>query len=194
MAQYALPSGASVILWQNLTAVAGRPLTFSMLVRGETPEARGWITPYFAGGGIGMIENSARAHLRADGGAGGPPPPSVNDGWHIASITIVPVSSGPIQIGVKLGPAADNLQSTTNYFLDEACVSYGVETPLNPTRFGSLELGGRTFVSATVPPATGTWQPGDVVWNAAPATGAPAGWICTAPGTPGTWSAFGRIE
>jgi hypothetical protein len=37
------------------------------------------------------------------------------------------------------------------------------------------------------------WAVGKRVWNAAPATAAPEGWICTVAGTPGTWKAFGVI-
>lgn len=42
-------------------------------------------------------------------------------------------------------------------------------------------------------PTTGTWRVTDVVMNSAPATGQPAGWICTVAGTPGTWKAMANL-
>lgn len=42
-------------------------------------------------------------------------------------------------------------------------------------------------------PTTGTWLVTDVVMNSAPASGQPAGWICTAAGTPGTWKAMANL-
>jgi hypothetical protein len=43
-------------------------------------------------------------------------------------------------------------------------------------------------------PTTGTWQQGDIVWNASATAGGFAGWICTTAGTPGTWKTFGVIS
>lgn len=42
-------------------------------------------------------------------------------------------------------------------------------------------------------PTTGTWRVTDIVWNSAPASGQPAGWICTVAGTPGTWKAMANL-
>jgi hypothetical protein len=39
----------------------------------------------------------------------------------------------------------------------------------------------------TAAPTTGTWADGDIVWNSAPATGQPMGWVCTTPGGAGTF-------
>jgi hypothetical protein len=44
------------------------------------------------------------------------------------------------------------------------------------------------------PPSAGMWKIGDVVWNSAPRGGAPAGWICTRGGRPGSWAAIGLVE
>ena len=42
----------------------------------------------------------------------------------------------------------------------------------------------------TTTTGTGAWNAGDIIWNSAPsATGTP-GWICTAGGTPGTWTSM----
>lgn len=43
------------------------------------------------------------------------------------------------------------------------------------------------------PPTTGTWRVGDIVWNNAPASGSPPGWMCTVAGTPGTWKAMANL-
>lgn len=37
-------------------------------------------------------------------------------------------------------------------------------------------------------PSSGTWAVGDRCWNASPAVGSPAGWICVVAGSPGTWA------
>lgn len=42
-------------------------------------------------------------------------------------------------------------------------------------------------------PTTGTWRVTDVVMNSAPATGSPAGWVCTVAGTPGTWKPMANL-
>lgn len=47
---------------------------------------------------------------------------------------------------------------------------------------------------ASAPPSAGLWSRGDTCWNTEPFAGAPIGWVCTSGGTPGVWSAFGRIE
>ena len=44
-------------------------------------------------------------------------------------------------------------------------------------------------VSSSVIPAAGYHRLGEVIWSAAP-TSSLRGWVCTAAGTPGTWSAF----
>lgn len=62
----------------------------------------------------------------------------------------------------------------------------------------TLALGAGTTVrrqtTGTAAPASGAWAPGDIVWNASPAAGGFAGWICTAGGSPGTWKTFGAIS
>jgi hypothetical protein len=53
---------------------------------------------------------------------------------------------------------------------------------------------------ATAPPSAitdqGPYSVGDVMWNSAPASAAPIGWVCTvagADGTTSTWKGFGVI-
>lgn len=42
-------------------------------------------------------------------------------------------------------------------------------------------------------PADGDWIQGDRIWNKEPITSGYAGWICTDPGNPGTWTEYGRL-
>jgi hypothetical protein len=41
----------------------------------------------------------------------------------------------------------------------------------------------------TAAPTAGTYLDGDICWNTAPAAGGAAFWVCTTPGSPGTWKA-----
>lgn len=76
-----------------------------------------------------------------------------------------------------------------------------VITLLTPTDYtsGKLLFSGNvennTFQATkqSAAPTTGTWRVTDIVWNSAPASGQPAGWICTVAGTPGTWAAMANL-
>lgn len=54
-----------------------------------------------------------------------------------------------------------------------------------------MQIGGNATSYPT--DTTTNWQLGDIQWNNAPTMGAPAGWVCTAAGYPGTWIPFGMI-
>lgn len=43
---------------------------------------------------------------------------------------------------------------------------------------------------APAPPTTGAHTVGQRVYNSAPTSGQPLGWVCTVAGTPGTWVGF----
>lgn len=47
---------------------------------------------------------------------------------------------------------------------------------------------------APAAPVVGSWERGTIFYNSAPAPGSPIGWVCTASGSPGSWSRFGLIE
>ena len=51
----------------------------------------------------------------------------------------------------------------------------------------------RVHDHAAAAPTAGDWHVGDLVWNTAPSTGNPVGWVCTVAGAPGTWAGFGTI-
>lgn len=55
------------------------------------------------------------------------------------------------------------------------------------------QVSGRKHSIGTAAPTTGTWKQGDIVYNAAPASGGYVGWICVVAGAPGTWSPYGQI-
>lgn len=55
-----------------------------------------------------------------------------------------------------------------------------------------VALNPREFHAAG-PPSAGSFHAGDRVWNTAPSSGVPVGWVCTVAGTPGTWSPFAVI-
>ena len=50
-----------------------------------------------------------------------------------------------------------------------------------------------TVFRGTAAPTAGTWAVGHTVWNSAPAVGQPIGWVCSAAGTPGTWTAMANL-
>ncbi|WP_118975888.1 glycosyl hydrolase family 28-related protein [Taibaiella koreensis] len=43
------------------------------------------------------------------------------------------------------------------------------------------------FYQMSSVPVSGTFKASDVIFNDAPASGSPSGWVCTVAGTPGTW-------
>jgi len=57
-----------------------------------------------------------------------------------------------------------------------------------PGGFGGYQMG---YGGAA--PTTGTWAAGSIVFNNAPSIGAPKGWVCTAGGSPGTWTSMGNL-
>ena len=44
------------------------------------------------------------------------------------------------------------------------------------------------------PPSAGTWQLGDIIYDASPSASDYVGWVCVTAGTPGTWKTFGAIS
>lgn len=43
-------------------------------------------------------------------------------------------------------------------------------------------------------PTSGSYQKGDIIWNANPVPGGFVGWICTTSGVPGQWKTFGPVS
>lgn len=65
-------------------------------------------------------------------------------------------------------------------------------TNVGPTGF-QTDFGFARQFWGTAAPTSGTYIPGDLVWNTAPTAGGWIGFICTTGGTPGTWKTFGAI-
>jgi hypothetical protein len=58
---------------------------------------------------------------------------------------------------------------------------------------GPVRFHGHLHIYADSAPDSGTYKPGDIVWNTAPKTGGHVGWVCTRAGSPGDWNPFGPI-
>ena len=54
-------------------------------------------------------------------------------------------------------------------------------------------LAGLNVTAGAAAPTTGMWARGDIRFNSAPSAAGPAGWVCVAAGTPGTWKAMGNL-
>ena len=64
-----------------------------------------------------------------------------------------------------------------------------------PTRWDRrIKVAAHLIDYGTAAPTTGTYNPGDRVYNSSPAVGQPLGWVCTAYGTPGTWVAMMNLD
>ena len=58
---------------------------------------------------------------------------------------------------------------------------------------GNMKFQNKLFTVSDGPPADGSFQRGDIVWNNDPMPSAYIGWVCTLGGSPGRWSPFGLI-
>lgn len=84
--------------------------------------------------------------------------------------------------------------ASSNSFANNRLVSGNVAgAPDQSNGVAYLEANGRRHSIGTAAPVAGAWKRGDIVYNTVPVSGGYAGWICTAGGTPGTWSPFGAI-
>jgi Pectate lyase superfamily protein len=103
-------------------------------------------------------------------------------------------SSSSVQYAVQLSnpePGA-NLYESGNVF-DLNATSGFVTYPVSGwTKY--MSQGSKRIHYAAAAPTTGTWEVGDITFNSNAASGSNIGWVCTAAGTPGTWSTFGPID
>jgi hypothetical protein len=158
----------------------GRTLTLSFLARVITTSGPNTVlTPYISGAGIstGPYYNTLYA----------------NKGWGIISQSFTIQEAGNLYIGVTIN-FTDN--ATDIVYLDDFCLSFGMEALLGNGKFGDISLGagaGNTVSYGSAAPTTGTWKQGDIVWNNAPSVGQPMGWMCTVAGPPGTWTAMPNL-
>lgn len=76
-------------------------------------------------------------------------------------------------------------------------VSVSVENPdpsVDLHVAGAVRLNNRLQMVSAAPPARGTYNVGDMVWNETPKLGSCIGWVCLRPGSPGSWYPFGEIK
>lgn len=97
--------------------------------------------------------------------------------------------------GLGIGVQAD---AAGIFYVADAQAAYGVTAPSSTfvpaaSSMPVLYLGGQSIRYGAAAPTSGSWLQGDVVYNTAPAPGGWVGWVCTATGTPGTWTQFGQI-
>jgi hypothetical protein len=97
---------------------------------------------------------------------------------------------------IVISPLSDAAYS---YYLGGVGALVGVAAPMGaqspaPSFERGLQVTGKRIEYGSAAPATGEWQPGDIMFNAAPVAGGTVGWVCTAAGSPGTWKTFGAIS
>jgi hypothetical protein len=178
MADYSWAAGDGVV-YQNVNipqALVGRAMTFTIKVKIDT---QGQLMPFVSGAGLTRIVGFHGV--------------SANTGWQVISQTLVPKAAGTLAIGVATIAAS----AATRVYLDDASFSFGTVGAGNMAKFASMELGpdgGNTQTYAISAPTYGTWKAGDIVFNKAPASGQPVGWVCVTAGTPGVWRSFGIIN
>ncbi|MCA9874828.1 MAG: hypothetical protein KC441_14255 [Anaerolineales bacterium] len=168
------------VLWQQVQLRpewVGRTLTITALVRLEGDGC--FVSPYIEGAGIKPAGGFQRANA--------------NTGWQLITQSFDLLSLSPLNIGLFFYVSDNPLEA----FVDEVSVSFGTQSLRGTPNFQSLELGGRTMLSGVEAPGDGQWKQGDIVWNAKPAVQDESsgpylilGWVCVAPGAPGTWVAI----
>lgn len=158
-------------LSQAIAVQAGTPYTLTALVK--MTDGTGWINPYITNSGTITLQTG---YMRAD----------VDTGWQVVTVTVVPDSTGNYTFGFFFVNAIE-------VYIDQVSISVGNAAVLPFNRMGSLELNGRSITYGSAAPATGTHKDGDIVFNNAPAAAGEVGWVCTTPGSPGTWKTFGTI-
>jgi hypothetical protein len=169
-------SSALVINVPNPTQFVGQPVTI-------------WADIMCVSGGgisLGVIYSSSDDTLLPTTVAGD------QTGWVRAAVTYYPSTSWAILIS----PASDG---DYEYYLGGVGALVGVAAPMGtfapvPSFQQGLQLSGNLIQYGSAAPTEGTWQPGDILYNTAPAPGGYVGWVCTAAGSPGTWNPFGAIS
>ncbi len=97
-------------------------------------------------------------------------------------------ANGDIGLG---NPNRSPIQVTVNGKL-----SVGVRTPdpnVDLHVAGAVRLNNKLHMISDLPPMKGTFNKGDIVWNANPQPKGCIGWVCTRAGDPGEWNPFGII-
>jgi hypothetical protein len=162
---YAQYVGQPVTVWADLMTVSG------------------------AGVSLGLYETTSGSFTTLASALPGPKP-----AWVRGAMTFYPTAGQTWAIGIQsIGT------ESFAYYLGGVGALVGVSAPMGaqsavPSFPQGLQVQGKVIQYGAAAPTQGTWQPGDIVYNTAPAPGGSVGWVCTAAGSPGTWNAFGAIS
>ena len=110
---------------------------------------------------------------------------------------IIDVVSGTPFVGVNTSDkfAIGTNREPTLYISHDNKVGIKMKNPKQDLDIaGAIRFQGQTHQYDTQSPKAGTWQQGDVCWNAEADAGKPLGWVCVKSGAPGTWRVFGNIS
>lgn len=171
MLRFTNAGNVTKILYQNVTISAGQvgiPLTFTIAVKNVNND--GLTSLFSSGAGV----TSSTAIHRSNG-----------SDWQLLTGTVIPTAAGTLQLAI--------LTSGSLVYFDAANGTFGKDSEIDQSSFGSISITNIPIVFATAIPTTGTWPVGSNVKNSAPAVGQPKGWICTVAGTPGTWVSEGNL-
>lgn len=158
--------GQPVTIWADIKRVSGAPI--AMAVFESTPQSYTPLTSIVPATETEWVRVATTYY-----------PSTARGAW---SVLLIPTTTATYEyylggVGALVGVAAP----------------MGVQSPA-PSFQDGLQVTGKRIEYGTAAPTTGTWQPGDVVFNASPSAGGMVGWVCTAAGSPGTWKTFGAIS
>lgn len=176
MCQFDTFTGASQGIVQSRSisaAQVGRPVTLAALVQ---LTGNGYVSPHFDGAGVTLDTGCQRVQD--------------SDEWHLMTATVIPTSAGSLEFGV----AWRSCDAASVLKIDMLSLIFGDEGVPMHDSYQQIERGGNTIVyGVTAAPASGTWKRGDQAWRSDASSGNPPGWVCTAAGSPGTWTAMANL-
>jgi len=114
---------------------------------------------------------------------------------HLSGNTITNNSSATLYCGICSGDADTTGYSVIgNNFLGSGAIRTQINSNIISQQMRNTLISQDHVVKwGTTRPTSGTWKVGDIIYNNAPASGQPMGWVCTASGTPGAWTALSNI-
>ena len=106
-------------------------------------------------------------------------PPLVNDNLILVGAGVGGVNLNVIVTAVDWNGLNMTVSPTPSTSVNPATISF--QTPI-------VQEIGMDATRMSAAPTSGTWYTGNIVWNSAPVANGILLWICTASGTPGTWT------
>lgn len=168
--------GTAIGLFQNFAITAdmiGRELVFSAKVRHESANADSRVQAQAYGAGISSLGVSGLYYEQTTPGSG----------WHLLKIVIVPAEAGALSVGI-----ASYISTTGTFYVDDCQLGFGNVAGGSIGKYQSIELGGRTVISASAYPTTGTWKLNDLTINTDSSTNGIWGWVCVNVTGSGVWA------